>query len=465
MRRLSRLAVTRSAVSLLAVSLALPASAHAARGPAHAKYDLALAWHGKTATLAGSEHISFENTRSTTLHSVWLRLWPNGSVSCAHPRLTLKITTGGTAGEQRTACTAQQVKLAHGLASGKRGAIGLSFSVKVPSGTASLGRTSTGTVLLGNALPILAVTDSQGTHLEPYSNLGEAGYSIASTWRVNLDLRRGLKAASTGVETGATEPTPSLRRLRFEASHTRDFELAIGPFHEQKTAASDGTRIRLHDTLPAGSATTALRAKALAAARDAVDSYDRRFGPYGAHELDIVQTDSIDGEGMEYPQIVFVQMTPASASDSEWPSTRGLIAHEIAHQWFYGIVGNDQWSEPFLDESFATFASGFPGHGCTAGDPLAGYPTDVRLTSTMGFFDAHPDDYYYGGLYGGGACALRDLRAGLGASRFDELLRDWVASHRYGNGTVAAFVKAIRAHAPPGFDVDAYLKASRIDVR
>jgi aminopeptidase N len=219
-------------------------------------------------------------------------------------------------------------------------------------------------------------------------------------------------------------------------------------------------RIRLLDTLPAGASTSQLRGQALAAARDDLLGYEQRFGNYGAPELDIVQTNSIAGEGIEYPELVFVQMTDAS----DWTSTAGLIAHEIAHQWFYGIVGNNQWREPWLDESFATFASGFPSHHCTSGDPLAGYPSNVRLTSTMGFFDSHPDGYYYGGLYGGGACALNDLRSRLGAQGFDNLLRDWVATHRYRVGTTVALVAAIRAAAPSGFDVDGFLKASRIDV-
>jgi len=171
------------------------------------------------------------------------------------------------------------------------------------------------------------------------------------------------------------------------------------------------------------------------------------------------------GQGMEYPEIVFVQMTTAAIGERSWAHFAALLSHEIAHQWFYGIVGDNQWREPWLDESFATFASGFPSHSCTPGDPLAGYPSDVRVTSNMGFFDREPADFYFGGLYGGGACALRDLRSGFGATGFDTFLRRWVASHRYGVATTSAFVHALRRAVPAGFDVSGFLRRSRIDVR
>jgi len=172
-------------------------------------------------------------------------------------------------------------------------------------------------------------------------------------------------------------------------------------------------RIRFLDMLPRGSAISKLRRELLASARTTLLADEQRFGSYGAPELDIVQTPTIDAAGMEYPEIVFVEMTDSSAGADSWPKTAALTAHEIAHQWFYSLVGDNQWREPFLDESFATFVSGSPSHPCKPGHPLAGYPTSVRLTSTMGFFDHHPSGDYYGGLYGGGACALRDLRSGV----------------------------------------------------
>ena len=34
-----------------------------------------------------------------------------------------------------------------------------------------------------------------------------------------------------------------------------------------------------------------------------------------------------------------------------------VVAHEVAHQWWYSLVGNDQIDEPWLDEAFAQFTT------------------------------------------------------------------------------------------------------------
>jgi peptidase M1-like protein len=451
-------------VAFVALGFAPVAQALAARGPGHASYDLALRWHSRSHVLEGTEGVSFENTRAGKLRSVWLRLWANGVASCAHPRIAVSVLSGGHAAGSTVDCTALKVRLSHAVATLNRTAVRVRFSVRVPGGNGSLGHLSGGPALLGNAIPILAVTDAAGTHLEPYSTVGEAGYSLASSWHVRLDLPRGLSAATTGSRTASRTLSSATRRLRFAAPHARDFELAIGHLHTRSTTVH-GVRIRFSDMLPGGTASARLRSEILSAARSDLVPYEQRFGAYGARELDIVQTRSLDGEGMEYPEIVFVEMTSSSAYGESWTHTAALLAHELAHQWFYGLVGNNQWREPWLDESFATFASGFPSHDCTSGDPLAGYPSSVRLTANMGFFDAHPSGWYYDGLYGGGACALRDLRAGFGPQRFNDFIRSWVAAHRYRIATTAAFVSAVRAAAPSSFDVDGWLRDSRIDVR
>jgi aminopeptidase N len=56
--------------------------------------------------------------------------------------------------------------------------------------------------------------------------------------------------------------------------------------------------------------------------------------------------------GMEYPELVFISTGVAPHGPA---AIRSVVAHEVAHQWFYGLLGDDQLAEPWLDEGFATY--------------------------------------------------------------------------------------------------------------
>jgi Peptidase family M1 domain len=176
-------------------------------------------------------------------------------------------------------------------------------------------------------------------------------------------------------------------------------------------------------------------------------AYARWFGPYDRDELDLVEGPSAvargAGIGMEYPELV---LTPPQAI---------VVHHEVAHQWWHGIVGNDEYAEPWLDESFATYAgvrlTGGPGR-C---EPPRGRP---RLTASMKIFGRRPGGDSRRVVYIGGMCALTTLERRLGRARFDRMMRGVVEEHRDGILTTERFVAAVRAAAPPGVDAGALLR-------
>lgn len=78
-------------------------------------------------------------------------------------------------------------------------------------------------------------------------------------------------------------------------------------------------------------------------AMDVIKVYSNDFGKYEYPKM--VVADARDG--MEYPML-----TLDSGKD---PYYKGLIAHEIAHNWFYGMVGSNETYRAFLDEGFTQF--------------------------------------------------------------------------------------------------------------
>jgi hypothetical protein len=439
-------AATRPATQDAGERHATPAAAP--RWPDDARYALDLAYDRRRFALAGTERIGFRNVGPDTLRSVWLRAWANAFGGCGVRRARVAVTAGGTLGARRRDCTALEVRLARPLAPGGRAAIGLRIRVTAPRRADRFGRFR-GAGYFGNAIPILAVADRRGWQLPPYTFAGESFYSLTSAWRMRLRVPSGRQVASTGTQAGPARGGV----VTLVAPRARDFILVVGRF-DVRTATAGPVRLRRFSVpgTPAADAGRALRIAALS-----MERYAAWYGPYARPEVDLVDGPrevARGGVAMEYPELV---LTPAQPT---------AIAHELAHQWFYSIVGDDQWNEPWLDESFAEFSAArlppreVPNRlrGCRAPDAASGVPLDAnmaRLTSARG--------RYVRTVYIGGACLLRAIQRALGPAAFDAFMRRLVASHRDGVDTTPEFVAALRAAAPGNATVERLLRRAGLE--
>jgi aminopeptidase N len=149
--------------------------------------------------------------------------------------------------------------------------------------------------------------------------------------------------------------------------------------------------------------------------------------------MDVVLTGFAAFGGMEYPTIIFTN--PGKIT----------ISHELGHQYWYGIVGDDQFSSPWLDESFATWTSYLPFGGWKK-CPLYHWPSnDARITNDMDYWKAHPAEYDT--IYSGGGCLLANLADRFGLDRFVMILRGYAQDHWLGVTRTEDFEAAIEAAA------------------
>ena len=83
----------------------------------------------------------------------------------------------------------------------------------------------------------------------------------------------------------------------------------------------------------------------------AIDFFSENIGEYPYSDIYVVPFD-LNG-GMEYPGLIMINKAYFKSSKS----TEGalVMGHETAHQWFYGVVGNDQVYSPWLDESLVEY--------------------------------------------------------------------------------------------------------------
>jgi hypothetical protein len=365
----------------------------------------------------GDVEIAFHNGGSLPLNEIWLRLWPNGIAGCAG---SLPVRTsrmhGGEAGDLEVDCTALPVALDAPVPEDGTGAIQFRIAIDVPPRNDRFGWAN-GLAFLGSALPALAISDADGLHLDPYSDLGESFYSQVGSYSVTLDVPQGLATPATGILTSVVTADGRVQRT-YTADDVRDFAWAAGGLRQRTAEDRSGVVVRVwHPRGRGGDGRIALNA-----AVRAMNEYRRSFGPYGYSEVDVVTAASVTFGGMEYPTLVF--------------------------------ANPNSWSEWLADDRAAA-------SGCRQ----RLWPSaSARISNGMGYWEAHPGEYNLV-VYGQGACALSALAARFGLERFLNVLADYVAAHRLGFSTTASFKSGIESVAttlPTPWDPTAFWDRWRI---
>ncbi|MHA2245715.1 MAG: M1 family metallopeptidase [Candidatus Hodarchaeales archaeon] len=198
-------------------------------------------------------------------------------------------------------------------------------------------------ISLCNFYPILAVFDEDGWNLEPLYFVGDPFYSDLANYYVNIAVLNNYKIASSGQLISQTSVSKSHVSYQYQLFSARDFAFALSPDYIVETGLFDNTAINIY-FLPDNVGNWSN--SALFYAKYALSLFSDLYGPYPYPTYAVASTYGFYG-GMEWPGLVYIQ--------SGYQYTEMSIAHETAHQWFYGVVGNDQIDEGFLDEGLVCY--------------------------------------------------------------------------------------------------------------
>jgi aminopeptidase N len=174
-----------------------------------------------------------------------------------------------------------------------------------------------------------------------------------------------------------------------------------------------------------------------------VTTLQDRVGPYPFTELDVVDAPGAFG-GIEYPGVIFIGVV----EDGSDFFVRATV-HEVGHQWFYSLIGDDQLREPWLDEAAASYteilyieATDSPKASRNA---LVEFRAYVQFASDPELPIGLPVEGYGSGsdygiiVYAKGALFFNALRQELGDEIFFNFLRAFFDEYRYGLATSADF--------------------------
>lgn len=201
---------------------------------------------------------------------------------------------------------------------------------------------------LGNWHPIVAVYDERGWDTKPYSFMGESFYSDVATYNVTLTVPDDYIVAATGELQDITAGV-STRDWHFTTGPVRDFTWCASPDYETDSILTQGVNVTSYYVTDHASGGQ----RVLEVAQQCLEIYGNLFGPYSWGSLAIVEADIWAG-GMEYPQLVMIGL-PLYSYSTGLSSLAAVTAHEIGHEWVPFTIGTDSYTEPWIDEGFASF--------------------------------------------------------------------------------------------------------------
>jgi hypothetical protein len=217
---------------------------------------------------------------------------------------------------------------------------------------------------IGNWYITPVVYDRAGWHLNQH--IQNEFYQEWGDFDVTLRLPRGMVVGATGnlVNSEMMDPDSldkyrdwfmiypedsTLVEWRYQARRVHDFAWTADPSYRLSQAHWDGITLNI--------LAMDFNEKAWSEAADvgikAIQHFCEEYGRYPYQQLTVADT-YIRAGGIEYPQIVFINTY--ISPDYEPSHFNAVVIHEIAHNWFYGLLGNNQTEEEWLDEGFTTLA-------------------------------------------------------------------------------------------------------------
>jgi hypothetical protein len=207
---------------------------------------------------------------------------------------------------------------------------------------------------LAHFYPIIAVYDQAGWHDEIPPTYGDVVYSDASFYLVKVSLPQTAILVGSGSKMEDTT-IGNRQVVTLAGGPMRDFFLAAG-------AGLEKTSIKVGETLVNSYSSRDLmdgNENALDTASAAISIFDKIIGNYPYTEFDILAT-STSALGVEYPGVTVINKNiyRPGGNLNDVPNSiylESTVAHEVGHQWFYNVVGNDQVNQPWLDESITQY--------------------------------------------------------------------------------------------------------------
>ena len=299
------------------------------------------------------------------------------------------------------------------------------------------------TINLGNFYPIACVYENgKGFSQSLYHSNGDPFYSECANYEVTIKFSDKFQIASSGNLQSSVSQN-GIKENRYTAKNVRDFCLVLSEKFDIVSKKVEGIIINYY-----GYQNDKDLNDCLQVAMKAVKTFNDMFGDYPYKQLSIVKSNFVHG-GMEFPNIVLISDSIEQGSEYSY-----VIVHEIAHQWWYGVVGNDEYNHAWQDEGLAEYSTLlFYKANTSYGEDFKSMITsanksyklfqevytrvqgnvDGRMDRPLCEFKTEPE--YVQCTYTKGVLMFNNLNELLGEKKFLKALKEYYQSFKYKNAT------------------------------
>lgn len=440
------------------------------------QYDIAVKLDPEAKTLECTQAMVYVNKESEALNEVVIQVLPNayrteesapvlfGDLDSIYPngfapgfldfsmvKLNDTEVPYEIYGEDQTL---MKIKFESPLEVGDSVNIDMEYLIQVPPAYDRFGYNDS-TFNIANWYPVAAVYDEDGWNEDGYLAVGDPFYTDLGIYKITYDVPETFEIASTGVRTSEVIEA-GRKKVEYTAKYVRDSAWLASDAWEVHVQEVEGTTIRSYYfgefSFP--------EQKAVDAARDSIRAFNKIFGPYPYSELAVVATDF--PSGMEYPTLIMIAKDRYKSSRMN--ALESVIAHEIGHQWWYGVVGNDQIDEAWLDESLTVFSTAMYYDEVYGEDAYKSYVDAYRrsyekrkendgdgvVVKPLTEFESWTD--YSNLVYRKGMLFIDALREEYGRDSVLEFMQKYYTMYKFKTSSTEKFLELGREHFGENFD-------------
>ncbi len=432
------------------------------------KYDIKLNFNASTYSAEAELNLIYVNNSDNALDYIMFHLYPNAfskeanNVVCSAVNFNKVFPNGESFGGLTvlSVCVENisveasyddeakmllRVPLTTQLFPDEKIQISIRFDLLLPNANHRFGY-GDNAINFANFYPIACVYESKnGFITNTYSSNGDPFYSDCADYNVSISYPKSFSLAGSGDNIVTIEQN-NFKTTTIQSNKIRDFAFVLSQKFLVLTDNIDNVNINYYyydDIEPAESLNTA---------KKALKTFSDLFGDYPYSSFTVVQTNFVFG-GMEYPRLVMISDL---VKDVDYDY---VIVHETAHQWWYAVVGNDEYNEAWLDESLTEYSTALffeknpeynisyklltEGAYLTYQNFIKAYKKimgeiDTSMLRDLDQFDTEPE--YVNNIYTRGVIMFDTLRSQIGDKKFFSCLRHYYKDMAFKNSTSADFI-------------------------